>query len=930
MAARYDDGPYASGGSGVNGKRAGLLQRAPEHVSPLASWQDLMNHPALQSMTDLWHYCCRRTKLYCAYQLDRVWFQVVMFILTIYALIGDDIRLAGFGQPEDVFFNVITIVALLLFSAELVGSCIAKDDYFLGFFFWLDLIATASLILDITWVYSAFMETDSSVTRAGRMSRMGTRAGRVIRVIRLIRLIRIIKLYKHALDGWQRFKGRHSMKAQSTQRESNRPGEGNEDDETYAESRVGVKLSQMTTQKVILLVLSMLIALPIITVEEFFQDVPTSSQYGADVIYKSWKDCGCTMNVSKRADCPANVSSIACSNFGQQMTMYIGYHHRRFITGCDGWFQQAFSSDCKLDLGWIGFTGRDDYVFEAYKTNVEKHWNALFANSAFTTETFSTELKSNLNYPWTIRNCGENSYTSLLADEDMDCPSSLRHSELNYVEPRLVSLSDEPPHLVFVFDLRPWQLRSAIYNMFQTVFICAMLSVGAMTFSHDANVLVLRPIERMISKVEKIRDNPLYAMKLGDETYREQQEQEREPLMPNQPKNESRGCCKRWSRRREVQTLETKILENAIIKLGKLLALGFGEAGSEIIGKNMDDDSATVNAMIPGNKVEAVFGFCNIRNFTDTTEVLQDKVMVFVNQVAEIVHTIVDTWHGAANRNIGDAFLIIWRMREDFTAEIRAKMAEMSVVSFIQVVAAINKSAVLKDYREHPALLARLPNYRVRMGFGLHYGWAIEGAIGSEFKIDASYLSPHVNMASRLEAATKHYQVLLLMSEPLAQLCRPEMVRHFRTIDHVTLKGGMSAPIRLHTVDINGEVLHTEHVLPKKDVNQFELRMQREKSKEERMQDTFMVHEVFENDPDITHMRKQYPPLFFQLFTKGYLNYEAGEWDVARGVFEQTRHMLGNSDGPSKALLDFMSGFKFDSTRATSKGWPGYRELSEM
>merc|ERR1719382_179061 len=88
--------------------------------------------------------------------------------------------------------------------------------------------------------------------------------------------------------------------------------------------------------------------------------------------------------------------------------------------------------------------------------------------------------------------------------------------------------------------------------------------------------------------------------------------------------------CQRRSNVKE-QTLETKILENAIVKLGKLLALGFGEAGSEIIVKNMDDDSATVNAMIPGNKVEAVFGFCDIRNFTDTTEVLQDKVMVFVN-----------------------------------------------------------------------------------------------------------------------------------------------------------------------------------------------------------------------------------------------------------------------------------------------------------
>ncbi len=48
-------------------------------------------------------------------------------------------------------------------------------------------------------------------------------------------------------------------------------------------------------------------------------------------------------------------------------------------------------------------------------------------------------------------------------------------------------------------------------------------------------------------------------------------------------------------------------------------------------------------------------------------------------------------------------------------------------------------------------MLQRLgPHYQVKMGFGLHIGWAIEGAIGSEYKIDASYLSPNVNMASRL------------------------------------------------------------------------------------------------------------------------------------------------------------------------------------
>jgi class 3 adenylate cyclase len=50
------------------------------------------------------------------------------------------------------------------------------------------------------------------------------------------------------------------------------------------------------------------------------------------------------------------------------------------------------------------------------------------------------------------------------------------------------------------------------------------------------------------------------------------------------------------------------------------------------------------------------------------------------------------------------------------------------------------------------------------MGFGLHIGWGIEGAVGSKFKIDASYLSPNVNMAARLEAATKQFGVTLLIS----------------------------------------------------------------------------------------------------------------------------------------------------------------------
>ena len=57
-----------------------------------------------------------------------------------------------------------------------------------------------------------------------------------------------------------------------------------------------------------------------------------------------------------------------------------------------------------------------------------------------------------------------------------------------------------------------------------------------------------------------------------------------------------------------------------------------------------------------------MFGFCDIRRFTDTTDVLQEGVMEFVNTIAHLVHGVVAARGGAANKNIGDAFLLVWKM----------------------------------------------------------------------------------------------------------------------------------------------------------------------------------------------------------------------------------------------------------------------------
>lgn len=39
--------------------------------------------------------------------------------------------------------------------------------------------------------------------------------------------------------------------------------------------------------------------------------------------------------------------------------------------------------------------------------------------------------------------------------------------------------------------------------------------------------------------------------------------------------------------------------------------------------------------------------------------------MLFVNEIGEIVHGVVDQFSGAANKNIGDAFLLVWKFQDE-------------------------------------------------------------------------------------------------------------------------------------------------------------------------------------------------------------------------------------------------------------------------
>ena len=126
----------------------------------------------------------------------------------------------------------------------------------------------------------------------------------------------------------------------------------------------------------------------------------------------------------------------------------------------------------------------------------------------------------------------------------------------------------------------------------------------------------------------------------------------------------------------------------------------------------------------------------------------------------------------------------------------------MSVISFLKILAHIKRSYYIDKFMKRKEVVQKLRDSKVNMGFGLHTGWAIEGAIGSDFKIDASYLSPNVNLASRIEAATLQYGLPFLISGELYKILTKKTQSYMRQVDCVTVKGS-SQPIELHTCDLD-------------------------------------------------------------------------------------------------------------------------------
>lgn len=111
--------------------------------------------------------------------LENKGFSLWVGIFTIYALFGDDFRVMSTTQYADIYFDVFTLIALASFTVEITFTIISDKKYLWSFFFWLDLISTISLILDLQMfansVFSSEAGNTAQIARASRASRIGTK-----------------------------------------------------------------------------------------------------------------------------------------------------------------------------------------------------------------------------------------------------------------------------------------------------------------------------------------------------------------------------------------------------------------------------------------------------------------------------------------------------------------------------------------------------------------------------------------------------------------------------------------------------------------------------------------------------------------------------------------------------------------------------------
>jgi hypothetical protein len=196
----------------------------------------------------------------------------------------------------------------------------------------------------------------------------------------------------------------------------------------------------------------------------------------------------------------------------------------------------------------------------------------------------------------------------------------------------------------------------------------------------------------------------------------------------------------------------------------------------------------------------------------------------------------------------------------------------------------------------------------------------VEGAIGSQHKIDASYISPHVNIAARLESVTKVYGSELLMSEHIANNLSQRARDRCRRIDTAKLKPS-AAPLGIYCFDVNRDVVtlapeshQVSGIIPPPEITHAELLSRG-------------LEGYWQLDQDVVQLQEGITGESWRIFSttwdQAFRYYVSGQWNFCVEVLHKFSQDYPAFDGPTQAMSSFILSYDLEPP----SDWNGVRTV---
>ena len=198
---------------------------------------------------------------------------------------------------------------------------------------------------------------------------------------------------------------------------------------------------------------------------------------------------------------------------------------------------------------------------------------------------------------------------------------------------------------------------------------------------------------------------------------------------------------------------------------------------SKNVAKTILNDRRSFVEALKGRKQPVTVLFSDIRGFTGMTESSDaEKLVAQLNEYFSDMVGSVLQHHGTLQKFIGDAIMAVWGDTHSQGNDVDARRAVAAALQMRGALAQLNARWTENSDRK-----------RLSIGVGVNHGEVIVGNIGHPQRMEFTVLGDGVNLAARLESATKQFHTDILVGEEAEKLTRDQFI--YRTVDLLTVKG---------------------------------------------------------------------------------------------------------------------------------------------